>query len=291
MITCKELFRIMSELVICAIFKNEADYLYEWLSFHSFLGVKHFYLYNNNSTDASLEVIASWPFSGTQVTVIDWPQIPGQNSAYRHMVSAHREENIWCAFIDCDEFLCPQTDASLQKVLDGISADCSALYVHWLMFGSSGQEQRQPGLVTQRFTNRSYDSFEPNKIGKTILRLSTATESGFCHIVRSQGTMVNDSGSVIDQNGNGIHNSASHIYIALNHYYTKSRQEWILRRSFGKADKPIDAPDFKRDEDDFYAYDQNVFVDLKAFYISEKMKSYYYPSVEKNKLASSGSAK
>lgn len=269
----------MSELVICAIFKNEAEYLYEWLSFHSFLGVKHFYLYNNNSSDASLDIIASWPFSRTQVTVIDWPQIPGQNSAYGHMVSMHREEGRWCAFIDCDEFICPQTGASLQEVLDGISSNCSAIYVHWLMFGSSGQREKKSGLVTERFIKRSYDSFEPNKIGKTILRLSEATEAGFCHIVRSQGIMVNDNGSVIDQSGNGIHESASHKYIALNHYYTKSQQEWIFRRSFGKADKSSDAPDFRRNEDDFYAYDQNILVDLKAFRITQLMKPHYYPLI------------
>ena len=36
---------------ICAIFKNEAKYLREWIEFHKIVGVEHFYLYNNFSTD------------------------------------------------------------------------------------------------------------------------------------------------------------------------------------------------------------------------------------------------
>lgn len=36
---------------ICAIFKNEAKYLKEWIDYHLIVGVDHFYLYNNYSDD------------------------------------------------------------------------------------------------------------------------------------------------------------------------------------------------------------------------------------------------
>jgi hypothetical protein len=273
------------DLAICAIFKNEANYLYEWLSFHSFVGVKHFYLYNNNSTDSSLNVISSWPLAKEMVTVINWPHVPGQNSAYQDMISNHRGAATWCAFIDCDEFLCPQTDVSISDILATFSPQCTALYVHWLMFGSSGNVARDPRLVTERFTKRSYDSFGPNRIGKTILKLSHATEAGFCHIIRSNGIMLNDSGSVIDQAGNGIHSDSSHKFIALNHYYTKSLEEWTTRRALGKADKTPDATDFKRDEDDFNQHDQNVFDDIKASEIMKRAKIIYYQSTSDRTVA------
>ena len=35
----------------CAIFQNEAPYLKEWIEYHRLIGVEHFYLYNNGSTD------------------------------------------------------------------------------------------------------------------------------------------------------------------------------------------------------------------------------------------------
>ena len=36
---------------ICAIFKDEARFLREWLEYHRLIGIEHFYLYNNFSTD------------------------------------------------------------------------------------------------------------------------------------------------------------------------------------------------------------------------------------------------
>ena len=35
------------KLSICAIFKNEANYLKEWIEYHRMVGVEHFYLYNS----------------------------------------------------------------------------------------------------------------------------------------------------------------------------------------------------------------------------------------------------
>lgn len=45
---------------VCAIFKNEAPYLKEWIEFNRIVGVEHFYLYNNNSEDNYEEIIAPY---------------------------------------------------------------------------------------------------------------------------------------------------------------------------------------------------------------------------------------
>ena len=42
-------------LSICAIFKNEAKYLKEWIEYHRIFGVDHFYLYNIGSRDSFLD--------------------------------------------------------------------------------------------------------------------------------------------------------------------------------------------------------------------------------------------
>jgi len=36
---------------LCAILKNEADYIEEWLAFHILQGVSRVILYDNNSSD------------------------------------------------------------------------------------------------------------------------------------------------------------------------------------------------------------------------------------------------
>lgn len=45
------------DLSICAIFRDEAPYLKEWIEFHRMLGVQHFYLCSHNSIDNYKDVL------------------------------------------------------------------------------------------------------------------------------------------------------------------------------------------------------------------------------------------
>jgi hypothetical protein len=97
------------ELGVCAIFKNEAPFLDEWLTVHNALGVGHFYLYNNQSTDSYRTILEPWIRRGV-VTLIDWSDsggigITGQVNAYNHCIRRFRMHARWIAFIDTDEFL------------------------------------------------------------------------------------------------------------------------------------------------------------------------------------------
>lgn len=62
----------MYNLVICAIFKNEARYLKEWVEYHRMVGVEHFYLYNNDSTDNYKEELKYY-LDNNIVTLTDVP--------------------------------------------------------------------------------------------------------------------------------------------------------------------------------------------------------------------------
>ena len=59
-------------LSACLCFQNAGSYLAEWLGFYAALGVEHFYLYNNESTDDCETVIAPWRAAGA-ATLIDAP--------------------------------------------------------------------------------------------------------------------------------------------------------------------------------------------------------------------------
>ena len=92
---------------ICAIFKNEARYLREWIEFHLIQGFDHFYLYNNGSDDEYADVLQPYLSEGV-VSLKDWdhPLLQG----YSHQIEAYRDclrsaHTRWVAFIDVDEFL------------------------------------------------------------------------------------------------------------------------------------------------------------------------------------------
>jgi hypothetical protein len=118
-------------LSICALFKNEARYLKEWIEYHLLIGVDHFYLYNNNSSDRFYEVLRPYVDRGI-VSLIQWPdflksnreedaylwalgtQIPAYENAAKVKAIC---ETKWLAFLDVEEFLIPAQDGSMKEVL------------------------------------------------------------------------------------------------------------------------------------------------------------------------------
>jgi hypothetical protein len=53
----------MDKIAICAIFKDEAPFLLEWLAFHRMIGVDLFVLYDNGSNDGGADRIHASSFS------------------------------------------------------------------------------------------------------------------------------------------------------------------------------------------------------------------------------------
>lgn len=106
-------------LSICAIFKNEAEYLKEWIEYHRIFGVDHFYLYNMGSQDTFQKILTPYINQGI-VSLIDWPELKTccddcdvcrwalttQVTAYENALNfLAKYETKWLIFIDIDEFL------------------------------------------------------------------------------------------------------------------------------------------------------------------------------------------
>lgn len=119
-------------LSICAIFKNEARYLKEWIEYHQLVGVDHFYLYSNNSRDCYLEVLEPY-IKKNLVTLIEWPDYLGnlkeddvflwslstQVPAYENAVKCKAgKETKWLVFVDIDEYLVPPNADTLTEILE-----------------------------------------------------------------------------------------------------------------------------------------------------------------------------
>ncbi|HMP89378.1 MAG TPA: glycosyltransferase family 92 protein [Kiritimatiellia bacterium] len=137
------------ELSVCAIFKNEADYLDEWLAFHTGIGVDHFFLYNDQSVNDYKRVLAPWMKDG-KITLVDWPG-HGQVKAYNHCLQSMRNRSRWLAFIDIDEFLFSPAKQDIREALDSFRNE-SAIFVYWLLFGSSGHKTRPSAPVLEAYT-------------------------------------------------------------------------------------------------------------------------------------------
>ena len=110
-------------VAMSTIIFNEAPYLDEWVTYHWSIGVGHFYIYDNGSTDdprATLEPyiamgIVSLHNWSTHTTYNPGPQgrkplgsprrTSAQNQAYAHSLRRYATRSKFLLFLDADEFL------------------------------------------------------------------------------------------------------------------------------------------------------------------------------------------
>jgi hypothetical protein len=137
----------MHYLSIGAIYYDETPYLREWIAFHRLVGVEKFFLYDNGNTDDHLEALAPFLEDGT-VVLHEWPERPGQMTAYRHLLDTHGHESRWFAIIDLDEFLFSPTFRPVPEILVDYES-YPAVVVNWAMFGTSGHRTRPEGLTIE----------------------------------------------------------------------------------------------------------------------------------------------
>ena len=233
-------------LAVCAIFRNEAPYLREWIEFHRIVGVEHFYLYQNRSDDDWQNVLRPFIEEGV-VEVTEWPMVPPcQMQAYQHFIDRHKGQRDWVAILDCDEFLFSSCYPKISDVLTQVPKWWGALAVNWLCFGASGRETQSPEPVIERFTCRPADDFGPNVHIKSILRMDQVESAG------GNPHSFHVRGGTFDENGEKIHgpftSRPNHRLLRIHHYHTKSRQEYLERIARGKADgaPPRDPSEFEQ---------------------------------------------
>ncbi len=233
---------------ICAIFKNEAQYLKEWICYHQLIGVEHFYLYNNFSDDNYEEVLAPFIDQGL-VTLIDWKVMRGQNSAYAACVEEYSGESNWIAFIDIDEYICLKDDSSLAHWLSAYTKYPSVL-LNWKMFGSSGLDRRdEDKLLIEQFTS-SWECL--TDVGKSIVNTSFKFEKcNHPHLFTSKknGFRI----PAVDQFKRFVF--SWHFRPALlgkasaaqvNHYWSKSYQDFIYKETVRGDATSDEATEYRR---------------------------------------------
>lgn len=122
---------------LCLIFKDESPFLREWIDFHRTIGIDHFYLYNNNSTDGYKQVLEDYEAQGL-VTLIDFPGQSVQMKAYQHCFETFKNETNWIGFFDTDEFICLRYKTDINDWLRTYSKYPSVL-IYNQVFGSGGK--------------------------------------------------------------------------------------------------------------------------------------------------------
>ncbi len=236
---------------VCAIFKNETLSLKEWIEYHLLVGVDHFYLYNNFSTDNYEQVLEPYIKDGI-IDLIEWQVVPpSQLQAYEHCFTNFRDETQWIAFIDLDEFICPINKTSLSEWLKDFEG-FHALIIYWKIFGTNGLIEHDPKrLIIEQYT-ASWEKYYD--LGKTIFNTNFYIyrfQNKDLHTFSAKITFwginipippVNEFKKFIRYHSNriGYHRNSNNFTIQLNHYWSKSYIEFARKIERGRADTTAD---------------------------------------------------
>ncbi len=236
-------------LAICAIAKNEGPYFQEWIEWHRKQGVEKFYIYDNESTDGTREVLEPYIASG----LVDYTYFPGQKmqlAAYDDCFERHRLEMRWLAIIDLDEFIVPIKDRSIPEFLHRMEK-YPVVEINWLVYGSGGAKKQEPGGVMERFRRHSLPEHRLNTHVKSIVDPRRVCGMIGCHEAARLSGKAADSHGVPLTKGFRDRKPQQDV-IRINHYAIKSYEEFLSKRARGRA-----RTNSLRDMNYFDAYDLN----------------------------------
>lgn len=225
-------------IAIAVCVRNEGAYIAEWAMFHQAVGVRHFIVYDNGSTDSTVDAIRK-AVGSAQVTIIPWAGqvratkseqlLDGQVFAFAHAILNFGDQFKRMAFIDADEFLLPRQGATIEESL-AATEDFPNVSLPWHMFGTSGHKSKPEGPVLGNYTRRSADPMSRHEHVMNFKCIVDPCE--VCEVsvhqfkTRTYGELTsNDAGYRTTRDGRKDRRFYSNSNLQLNHYYSKSHEE------------------------------------------------------------------
>ncbi|MBS0627897.1 MAG: glycosyltransferase family 92 protein [Verrucomicrobia bacterium] len=224
---CIDLFGY--ELAIVSMFRNTAPYLKEWVEYHQMVGVDHFWLYNDASTDDWEEVLKPYMEQGL-VEVFYWPAgkpdwVPGQLKAFEDGLSRSLGVAKWVALIDQDEFIVPMQDKTIIECLNNHFSKAHAVYVNWRNFGTNHITLGEGEFMLSKLVKCSAKNHPRSCVGKSIIqpefiKIDEMWSPHFCPLQEGIDYYNGDADKTLSMLGSDlITDGKNHSnYIVINHY-------------------------------------------------------------------------
>ena len=251
---------------VCVIIKNEGNYIKEWVDYHRLIGVDIFYIFDNESTDNTYEILKPYIDEG----IVQYRLIKGkgrQMDAYNITINKERKKCKYIAFIDADEFIHLDDGINLLDKIDETfvkNSDCGAVALNWLLFGSSNLKEKTNEPVIKRFLYHSEPDFVENKHIKSVVNPRVVMDFRNPHF-----PLYKKGYYAYNLNGNKVfgpfNEDLADLSVRINHYFTKSEEEFMIKRNRGFADQPG-----TRDLEEFnYMNHNEIFDDSMLKYVDK----------------------
>ena len=127
--------------------RDAAKFVPEWVSYHRRIGIDHFYIFDNNSTEAYVQ--------DPDIEYISFPWRKSQAQALTYGVQMTRSRCLWLAVLDVDEFIYPQGAESVPSVVAHLNqSDVGELALSIVKMSSSSLGHCPPSSVPERYLYR-----------------------------------------------------------------------------------------------------------------------------------------
>lgn len=253
------------QFTVVTIFKDEADWLKEWIEYNRAIGADHMILYNNESADNFKAVLDPYIKTGF-VELYYFPNSPmregkqtwvyfTQCRAYNDALKRLKGRSKWVAFIDTDEFIVPEHEDNITAALKPYDTEgIGGIAINWKCFGTSDVEELPPNtLMIEALTKRMDLSQRINNFTKVIVKPEAVNRVSNPHYTKMKKgfTLVHtDLSPVVHPETHSFDN------ITLNHYYARTvkyaRDEKIRKKEI-MENRP-----FTDDEKRFYLESGNT---------------------------------
>ena len=266
--------------VICAIAKQENQYIYEWAKHHLQIGFSHIHIYDNNEIDGEriVDVFKETDIEGN-ITIHD---VRGMKCMQLKVYQeCYDEEDFeWCAFVDIDEFI---TFTSQQMTISEFlknKVNFEAVHLNWLCYGDDEQLESDGRGVVERLAHSilpidfkaQYIMIPENAHIKSIIRKGLdirwdapgdIIDYATPHTPANLNLVCNELGYQV---ANIPWNTMSHNVCYIAHYITKTISEYGMKTQRKAADSNCYTHSFSR----FFRYNK---FSLRKLYLMKQVTS------------------
>lgn len=239
------------KIAIGAIFRDEYDYIIEWLAWHQMAGFETFYIADNASTDGTTQLLEALADLG-YIKLIYQPVLEkhAQIVAYKRILHTAIRDTDVILFIDADEFITHESmeDGAEARLLQELFLDSSVgmVGINWRTFGSSGHDKMSKQPVIERFNYHAKNDQPANQLLKSASKIalvntvnphSTLLYDPFCY-VDGLGKKIDDFIHLIENKYESVKHSGRRAKVLesplrINHYVIKSKFEFEKKRKRG----------------------------------------------------------
>lgn len=245
-------------LSIVALLKNESHIIIEWLEHYLYHGVDHFYLINNDSSDAPESIADKY---SKYITWLDFSGQGKQQQAYNAIFPLVKSR--WVLVVDLDEFAYSPNGLSLLYILDQFKT-FDSVGIPWMMYGSSGFIE-QPKNVIENFTWRLKSDSPKNVLIKAAANMRHCRGFGVHrHLFKENANSILSNGQpVIGAGFADIFEAKLHKYELLINHYAIQSWEFFKKIKMTRGDSTYHNGKNPRDANYFKSYDFHDVEDLR----------------------------